>query len=103
MNDGALVTSGDYERFRIVDGIRYHHIIDVRNGWPARAAISVTVIAPSAEQGVVFAKGVFILGPDKGLALAKTEGVEALLIDPDGRRHMTDGFARYLETTGGPH
>jgi len=103
MNSGALVTSGDYERFRIVDGVRYHHIIDVRNGWPARAAISVTVIAPSAEQGVVLAKGVFILGPEKGLALARAEGVEALLIDPEGRRHMTPGFPRYVENTGELH
>ncbi|HXJ41997.1 MAG TPA: FAD:protein FMN transferase, partial [Bryobacteraceae bacterium] len=68
LSNAALVSSGDYERFRIVDGIRYHHIIDPRTGWPANASIGVTVLAKSAEQGVVLGKGIFILGPEKGLA-----------------------------------
>jgi len=93
----AIVTSGDYERFRIVDGIRYHHIIDIRTGWPATAASSVSVLAPTAEQGVVLAKGIFILGPEAGIALAKSEKVEALLIDPAGRQFATEGFLRVLE------
>jgi thiamine biosynthesis lipoprotein len=93
----SLVTSGDYERFRIVNNVRYHHIIDVRTGWPATAATSVSVLAPTAEQGVVLAKGIFILGPEKGLALARAEGVEALLIDPNGRLFTTAGFQKALE------
>jgi len=92
LRDGSLVTSGDYERFRIVDGVRYHHIIDPRTGWPANASMSVTVLAPSAELGVVLAKGIFILGGEKGLELAKTWHVEALLIDAQGHRHQTRGF-----------
>lgn len=95
---GALVTSGDYERFRIVDGVRYHHIIDPRTGYPATASMSVSILAPSAEVGVVMAKAVFILGPEEGLALARAEGLEALLIDSRGNRHATGGFARKLET-----
>ena len=93
----SLVTSGDYERFRIVNNVRYHHIIDVRTGWPADTATSVSVLAPTAEQGVVLAKGIFILGPDKGLALARAEGVETLLIDPSGRLFATAGFQNALE------
>jgi thiamine biosynthesis lipoprotein len=89
---GAVVTSGDYERFRIVNGIRYHHIIDMRTGWPASAASSVTVVSPTAEAGVVLAKIVFILGPEKGLSIARSEGAEALLINPSGKRFATDGF-----------
>lgn len=96
-HDQALVTSGDYERFRIVNNVRYHHIIDVRTGWPATASASVSVLAPTAEAGVVLAKGIFILGPDKGLALARQEGVEALLIDPGGRLFATPGFQQALE------
>jgi len=76
-----------------VNGVRYHHIIDARTGWPATAACSVSVISSSAEQGVVLAKIIFILGREKGLALARSEGVEALLIDPDGKRYATEGFA----------
>jgi FAD:protein FMN transferase len=97
LSNQALVTSGDYERFRIVDGVRYHHIIDPRTGWPAKASSSVTVVSPTAERGVVLAKAVFILGPDKGLALARSEGVEVLLIDAQGKHFMTDGFARAFE------
>ena len=92
VKDRAFVTSGDYERFRIVGGVRYHHIIDPRTGWPADAASSVTILAPSAEQGVVFAKVVFILGAERGLKLAQAEGLEALLIDTRGERHATPGF-----------
>lgn len=95
--DQAVVTSGDYERFRIVDGVRYHHIIDVRTGWPASAASSVTVLTPTAEQGVVLAKAIFILGPEKGLALARSQGLEALLIEPSGGRHATAGLQYLLQ------
>ena len=93
----ALVTSGDYERFRIVNGVRYHHIIDPRTGWPATASISVSVIATTAEQGVVLAKAIFILGPEKGLALARAEGVEAMVIDPQRKQYFTDGFRRAFD------
>jgi thiamine biosynthesis lipoprotein len=98
MTGGALATSGDYERFRIVNGVRYHHIIDPRSGWPASASTSVSVLANSMEQGVVFAKAVFILGPEQGIALARRLGVEALLVDPQGKQHMTEGFAHRMET-----
>ena len=89
VSNRALVTSGDYERFRIVNGVRYHHIIDPRTGYPANASISVTVMAKTAEQGVVLAKGVFILGPEKGLALARAQGVEAMVIDPAQRQYFS--------------
>jgi thiamine biosynthesis lipoprotein len=98
LSNRALVTSGDYERFRIVDGIRYHHVIDPRTGWPANESTSVTVLSNDAEQGVVLAKAIFILGPKKGLDLARAEGVDALLIDPLGRQYATDGFTRVFET-----
>lgn len=97
LKDQALVTSGDYERFKIVDGVRYHHIIDPRTGWPATASSSVTVVSPTTERGVVLAKAIFILGPEKGLALARSEGVDVLLIDAQGKRYLTDGFARVFE------
>lgn len=92
LSNRALVTSGDYERFRIVNGVRYHHIIDPRTGWPATASISVTVLCDDAEQGVVLDKAIFILGPEAGLKLARAEGVQALVIDAQGRRYRTAGF-----------
>lgn len=97
LSGGAIVTSGDYERFRIVNGVRFHHIIDARNGWPATAACSVTVISPTAEQGVVLAKIMFIFGAENALAIAQAESVDMLLIDPTGKRYATDGFTRRFE------
>ncbi len=94
---GALVTSGDYERFRIVNGVRYHHIIDPRTGYPANASMSVSVLAREAEKAVVLAKGIFILGAGKGLDLARRENLDALVVDVQGKRHMTEGFARQFE------
>lgn len=97
VSNRALVTSGDYERFRIVNGVRYHHIIDPRTGWPASASISVSVMSKSAEQGVVLAKGIFMLGPEKGLALARSQGVEAMVIDPQEKQYFTEGFRKAYE------
>ena len=93
----AVATSGDYERFRIVNGVRYHHIIDPRTGWPATASISVSVLAKTAEQGVVLDKGIFMLGPEKGLALARSQGVEAMVIDRQQKQYFTEGFRTAFE------
>lgn len=98
LTNAALVTSGDYEHFRIVNGVRYHHIIDPRTGWPATASTSVSVLSKDAEQGVVLAKAIFILGPEKGMALAKEVGVDVLLIDPQGKHYATAGFSRVFDT-----
>lgn len=94
VQDEALVTSGDYERYRIVDGVRYHHIIDPRTGWPAKGTIAVTVIGRTTEQADALATAMLVLGVEKAMRLAVTEQVELLLIDEQGKRHMTDGFAR---------
>lgn len=97
MTSGALVTSGDYERFRMVNGVRYHHIIDVRTGYPAMGCQSVSVIADDGEKAVVLAKVVFILGVEEGMKIAKEQGVEVMAIDAAGKRSMSPGFARMLE------
>lgn len=97
LSNCALVTSGDYERFRIVDGVRYHHIIDPRTGYPSAASISVSVLSRSAEQGVVLAKGVFMLGPEKGLELARQQGIEVLIVDPRQKQYATPGFSKQFE------
>jgi thiamine biosynthesis lipoprotein len=94
---GVLVTSGDYERFRMANGVRYHHIIDVRTGYPAMACQSVSVIADEAEAAVVLAKVVFILGVEEGMRIARAKGLEVLAIDAVGRQHATDGFLKALE------
>ena len=79
LTDGTFSTSGDYERFFIADGRRYHHILDLSVGEPARGCRSVTLVTERAVIADALAKGVFVLGPDKGMALIerlpKVEGV----------------------------
>lgn len=89
LSGAAISTSGDYERFRIVDGTRYHHIVDPRTGWPAGECISVSVVAPTAEQSDALSTAIFVLGPEKGMVLARAAGVDVLIIDAMGRRHAT--------------
>ncbi len=97
LDGGVLVTSGDYERYRMAGGVRYHHIIDLKTGWPASKCQSVSVIAPAAEQAVVLAKVIFIQGAEAGLALAKAENLEAMVIDAAGRAHFTSGFQQRFQ------
>jgi FAD:protein FMN transferase len=69
LSDSTFSTSGDYERFFIKDGRRYHHILDLRAGEPARGCRSVTLVTDRAVFADALAKGVFILGPAAGMAL----------------------------------
>jgi len=90
LHDKAISTAGDYERFFLLDGRRYHHLLDPKTGYPAALCRSVSVIA---EKGVTtdgFDNAVFILGPEKGMKLAKEMGIDAMIIDSSGNIHMTD-------------
>jgi len=82
LSDHAFSTAGDYERSYIVDGKRYHHIIDPRTGYPATATRSVTIWAPTALVADEIDDAVFILGPEKGLKLVESlDGVGAVIVD----------------------
>jgi thiamine biosynthesis lipoprotein len=86
----AIVTSGDYEQFFLLDGRRYAHILDPRTGYPVDHSRSVTIICPDAELADALATGVFVLGPDDGLALIdQLRGVEGFLIDDAGQLRMS--------------
>ncbi len=86
LSDGTFSTSGDYERFFMKDGRRYHHILDLRHGEPARGCRSVTLVTDRAVLADALAKGVFILGPDAGMALIeKLPGVEGVIVSAANR------------------
>src|SRR5208337_3678128 len=76
----------DETRSYIVDGKRYHHIIDPRTGYPATASRSVTIWAPTALLADEIDDAVFILGPEKGLKLVESlDGVGAVIVDARNR------------------
>lgn len=86
-------TSGDYERYVMVDGVRYHHILDPATGCPARSGLcSVTVVCGSGLLADALSTACFVLGSEQGIGLAETYGAEALLVEEDGTMHMTEGM-----------
>jgi len=79
--DVSIVTSGSYEKYVIIDGKRYCHIINPKTGWPVSGLKSVTVITKDAEIADGLATTIFVLGNQKGLALVnRIPGVECMLI-----------------------
>ncbi|MBZ5556027.1 MAG: FAD:protein FMN transferase [Acidobacteriia bacterium] len=81
LTDATFSTSGDYERFFIKDGVRYHHILDLGAGQPARLCRSVTLVTDRAVIADALAKGVFILGPEAGMALIeRLPGVAGVIV-----------------------
>ena len=82
LDNEAISTAGDYERFFDDQGVRYHHIINPKTGDSARGVRSVTVIGPDATLTDGLDNAVFILGPERGLALIDaTPGYGAIVID----------------------
>ncbi|HXZ24967.1 MAG TPA: FAD:protein FMN transferase, partial [Nitrospiria bacterium] len=82
--DEAISTAGDYKRFFIKDGVRYHHILDPRTLQPARLCQSVTVVAPDGTLADGLDTGVFVMGPMKGMALIERLGFGAVIVDAEG-------------------
>lgn len=82
VEDHAFSTAGDYERTFVKNGKRYHHIIDPRTGYPATASRSVTVWAKDAHTADAIDDAIFILGPEKGLALVESiDDCGAVIVD----------------------
>lgn len=97
--DSAFSTSGDYERFFIQDGVRYHHIINPKSGKSAKSVMSVTIIGPDAVTTDALSTTVFVMGIEKGLALIESmSDTDAVIIDVRGKMHFTSGLEAAGET-----
>jgi len=93
--DISVVTSGDYERFVIIDGHRYHHILDPSNGEPAMRAMSATVVARSAARADGWSTALFVLGK-RGLLPLQQAGLAGLMVDSYGTIHTTPSMQQWI-------
>ena len=91
--DGAVVTSGNYEKYVLLEGKRYTHIIDPKTGYPCSGIISVTVFATQAELADALATSVFVMGKDVGLSLInQLPKTECIIIDDKGKIYTSDNI-----------
>ncbi len=93
LEDEAISTSGDYERFFEENGRRYHHILNPRTGEPTEGVLSVTVIGPDATLTDGLSTAVFVMGARRGLALIdRTDGYEAIVVEANGQLSYSGGL-----------
>ena len=101
VGEAGVASSGDYERFFMKDGVRYHHLLDARTGFPARGVASTTVVAPTAFEAGLAASASFLLGPEEGLDyLERAAGVEGTLITEAGDLLATSGMTLCSDLPG---
>ncbi len=96
VRDAAFSTTGDSERYFVVDGVRHHHVIDPRTCRPATASRQVTSLAPTALEAAVLSKAVFVAGGNAGLALAQAAGASAVVVTAGNEVLVSPGLSGRL-------
>ena len=103
LSDGTFSTSGDYERFFIRNGRRYHHILDPTSGEPSRGCRSVTIVADRAVIADGLSTGVFLLGPEAGMALIeRLPDVEGVIVSASNEVLISSGLKSRLRIVAPP-
>ena len=103
LSDATFSTSGDYERFFIKDGRRFHHIIDPDRGEPAAGCRSVTIVSDRAVVADGLSTGVFVLGPEKGMALIeRLPHVEGVIVTAENQVLVSSGLKDRLKIISAP-
>lgn len=98
LKDQAAVTSGDYQRYFLIGGQRYHHLLDPKTGRPARHLISVTVIAPNSTVADILSTSFFVMGLEKSLAyLEKHPELGAVFVTPEKEVILSPGLESVVE------
>ncbi len=95
---GSVVTSGDYQRAYMVDGKRYHHIIDPQTLYPGTLWRSVTIVCPDSGLADALSTALFLLPLEEGQALLDKLGGEALWVDGEGAVFYSPGFQKMIRT-----
>ena len=100
LEDAAISTAGDYQRYVMKDGVRYHHILDPHTLRPSRLAQSVTIVAGTGVLADGLDTGIFVMGPAKGMALIeRLPGVEGVIVGADGTVSVSSGLRDRLQLT----
>jgi len=98
LKDSAISTAGDYQRFFVKDGKRYHHIIDPATGYPSESGlISVSVVAPEGYIADGTDTAILILGAEKGMKLLNSKGLDGILVDSQKRVFITKNLKGKIE------
>ncbi|MBM9605309.1 FAD:protein FMN transferase [Desulfopila inferna] len=92
LRDKGISTSGDYQRFFIADGVRYHHLLNPKTGFPESLCRSVTIIAEKTALTDAFATGIFVMGPDEGMKVLERLGMDGIIVDSKGNVLLTEGI-----------
>jgi len=93
INDSAIVTSGNYEKFISFNGIRYSHIIDPRTGYPSTGIISTSIMTSNAELADAISTSVFVMGVETGLDfINQLKGVDCIIIDEQNKIHTSNNI-----------
>ena len=93
IDDRAVVTSGNYEKFIQFDGKRYSHIINPKTGYPASGIVSASVFAAKAELADALATSIFVMGTEVGIDMIdQLNGVECIVIDNKNKIHASKGI-----------
>lgn len=96
LQDTSCVTSGSYERYFTLDGVRYSHIIDKDTLYPASYYDSVTVITEDSGLADALSTALFTLEWDESYLMAEKNGVDAVWVFPDGSVRYTDGISKMI-------
>lgn len=93
---GAVATSGSYERYALIDGKKYAHIINPKTGYPVSGLKSVTILSPDVELCDAIATSVFLLGKEKGLEFVnRHQELKCFIVDDDGVFHYSDNLKKH--------
>ena len=101
LQEQAIATSGDYEKYFIHNGKKYSHLINPRTGYPVSGIASVTIIAQTAMEADALSTTVFVLGPEQGLQLIESkDGAEGMIVQVDEKKKlsfvMSEGFLKKI-------